>query len=165
MCQKIFYSLNWIKCSVQVWCDRFYDGGPFLFGKSLPNISYREKESLAWHIFRSIIKLMKQMTNDLRRRPISCYSWVEKQTQCCIINAFIAQSSLNIFAQKYLHKCKDTYFILQNRYLSIFQDSFGAKLLRDDCDLSSFSFVYFRFRKHNFGIYLFLFFWKKKSIF
>ena len=106
---KKIYSLNWIKCS----CDRFYDGGPFLFGKSLPNISYRENESLAWHIFRSIIKLMKQMTNDLRRRPISCYSWVEKQTQCCIINAFIAQSSRSIFAQKYLHKCKDTYFILQ----------------------------------------------------
>ena len=132
MCQKIFYSLNWIKCSVQVWCDRFYDGGPFLFGKSLPNISYRENESLAWHIFRSIIKLMKQMTNDLRRRPISCYSWVEKQTQCCIINAFIAQSSLSIFAQKYLHKCKDTYFILQNIIIFAFMKKVWLKWSAED---------------------------------
>ena len=29
-------------------------------------------------------------------------------------------------------KCKDTYFILQNKYLRIYQDSFGAKILRDD---------------------------------
>ena len=58
-----------------------------------------------------------------------------------------------------------TYFILQNKYLCISEDSFGAKILRDDCAAtSSFSFVYFRFRKHNFCIYLFLFFSKKKSI-
>ena len=44
-----------------------------------------------------------------------------------------AQSSLSIFAQKYLHKCKDTYFILQNKYLCIYEDSFGLKILRDDC--------------------------------
>ena len=28
------------------------------------------------------------------------------------------------------------YFILQNKYLHIYKDSFGAKLLRDDCTLS-----------------------------
>ena len=39
------------------------------------------------------------------------------------------QSSLSIFAQKYLHKCEDTYFILQNKYLGIYEDTFG-----DDCD-------------------------------
>ena len=44
-----------------------------------------------------------------------------------------AQSSLSIFAQKYLHKCKDTYFILQNKYLCIYEDSFGAKIVREDC--------------------------------
>ena len=44
-----------------------------------------------------------------------------------------AQSFLSIFAQKYLSKCEDTYFILQNKYLCIYEDSFGVKLLRDDC--------------------------------
>ena len=40
-----------------------------------------------------------------------------------------AQSSLSIFAQKYLRKCKDTtYFILQNKHLPIHEDSFGAKI-------------------------------------
>ena len=42
-----------------------------------------------------------------------------------------------LFAQKYLHKCKDTYFILQNKCLRIDEDSFGAKTLRDDCPLYS----------------------------
>ena len=49
-----------------------------------------------------------------------------------------AQSSLCIFTQKYLYKCEDTYFILQNKYLSIYKDSFGAKILSDDCSLSRF---------------------------
>ena len=43
------------------------------------------------------------------------------------------QSSLCIFAQKYRRKCKDTYFILQNKYLRIYEDSFGLMILRDDC--------------------------------
>ena len=46
-----------------------------------------------------------------------------------------AQSSLSIFAQKYFCKWKDTYFILQNKYLGINKDSFGAKILRYDCTL------------------------------
>ena len=50
-------------------------------------------------------------------------------------SALSAQSSLSIFAQKYLRKCEDTYFILQNKYLRIDEDSFGAKILRDDCAL------------------------------
>ena len=48
-----------------------------------------------------------------------------------------AQSSLSNFTQKYLHKCKDTYFILQNMYLCIYDNSFGAKTLGDDCALSA----------------------------
>ena len=45
-----------------------------------------------------------------------------------------AQSSLSIFAQNYLCKCKDTYFILQSNYLRIYKVSFEAKILfRDDC--------------------------------
>ena len=35
----------------------------------------------------------------------------------------------------YLRKCKDTYFSLQNKYLRIYEDCFGAKILRDDCAL------------------------------
>ena len=35
---------------------------------------------------------------------------------------------------KYLHKCEDTCFILQKKYyLCIYKDSFGAKILWDDC--------------------------------
>ena len=49
------------------------------------------------------------------------------------IRSFSTQSSLSIFAQKYLPKCKDTYFILQNKYLHIYEDNFGSKILRDDC--------------------------------
>ena len=36
------------------------------------------------------------------------------------------QSSLSIFAQKYLCKYKDTYFILENTYFHIYKDSFCA---------------------------------------
>ena len=43
------------------------------------------------------------------------------------------QSFLSIFTQKYLRKCEDSYFILQNKYLHIYDDSLGAKILRDDC--------------------------------
>ena len=34
-----------------------------------------------------------------------------------------AQSSPKFFAQKYLCKCKDTYFILKNKYLRIYEDT------------------------------------------
>ena len=50
-------------------------------------------------------------------------------------NHLSTQSSLSIFAQKYLRKCEDTYFILQNKYLWIYKDSFGARILKDDCAL------------------------------
>ena len=51
-------------------------------------------------------------------------------------NTLSVQSSLSSSAQNYLHKCKDTYFILQNKYLRIYKDSPGANILRDDCTLS-----------------------------
>ena len=38
-------------------------------------------------------------------------------------------------AHKYPCKCEDIYFILQNKYLCIYEDSFGAMILRDDCAL------------------------------
>ena len=40
--------------------------------------------------------------------------------------------------QNYLHKCEDNYFILQNKYLRIYEYSFIAKILRDDCALDVF---------------------------
>ena len=54
------------------------------------------------------------------------------------------QSFLSIFAQKYLRKCEDTYFILQkNKYLSFYNDSSGVKILGDDCALISLNSVGF----------------------
>jgi hypothetical protein len=50
-------------------------------------------------------------------------------------NHLSTQSSLSIFAQKYLCKCENTYFILQNKYLCIYEDSFGAMIIKDDCAL------------------------------
>ena len=52
-------------------------------------------------------------------------------------NTLSVQSSLSSFAQNYLHKCKDTYFILQKKYIHIYEDSFRAKMLRDDCTLTA----------------------------
>ena len=49
-------------------------------------------------------------------------------------------SSLGVFAPKHLHKCKDTYFILQNKYLRIYEDTFGTQILRDDCTLKVLNF-------------------------
>ena len=46
-----------------------------------------------------------------------------------------AQLSLSIFTQKYLRKCEDIYFILQNKCLCIYEDSFGAMIIKDDCAL------------------------------
>ena len=43
------------------------------------------------------------------------------------------KSSLSFFAQKYLRKSEDTWFIIQNKYLCIYEDSFGAKIVREDC--------------------------------
>ena len=47
---------------------------------------------------------------------ISCTYETRRGILCSILSA---QSSLSIFAQKYLCKCEDTYFILQNKYLCI----------------------------------------------
>ena len=52
------------------------------------------------------------------------------------------QSSLNIFANEYLHKCKDTYFVLQNKCLCIDEDSFEAKTLRDDNQKRKYEFLF-----------------------
>ena len=48
-------------------------------------------------------------------------------------NSISTQASLSILTQRYLHKCEDTYSILQNKYNCNYEDSFGVKILRDDC--------------------------------
>ena len=44
--------------------------------------------------------------------------------ECLSGKKFSSQSFLSIFVQNYLHKCEDTYFILQNKYLRIYKDSY-----------------------------------------
>ena len=53
-----------------------------------------------------------------------------------------AQSSLSIFAQKHLCNWEDAYFILQNKYLCINEDSFGAKIMHNATNSKKFRVVY-----------------------
>ena len=48
-------------------------------------------------------------------------------------NDFATGQNSEFHSKMYLQKCKDTYFILQNKYLCIYEDSFEGKILRDDC--------------------------------
>ena len=48
----------------------------------------------------------------------------ERNIQPIFIAIHSAQSSLSIFAQKYVRKCKDIHFILQNKYHSIYKGIF-----------------------------------------
>ena len=52
------------------------------------------------------------------------------------IHLLSAQSSLSIFAQKYLRKREETYFFLQNKYLHIYEVCFGVKMLRNNFALN-----------------------------
>ena len=64
---------------------------------------------------------------------LDCYWFLFWKSTFWIRRTQIAQSSLS---SKYLRKCKYVYSILQNQYLWIYEDSFGAKILRDDCGQS-----------------------------
>ena len=68
--------------------------------------------------------------------PHACKKVVVYGKQIATIVLFSGQSSLSIFAQKYLRKCKDIYIILQNKYLCIYEDNLGAKILADYCALN-----------------------------
>ena len=71
-----------------------------------------------------------------RRLAMFCLSYLLKNKIFHpMYNHLSTQSSLSIFAQKYRCKCENTYFILQNKYLCIYEDSFGSMILRDDCAL------------------------------
>ena len=50
-----------------------------------------------------------------------------------------AQSSQSFFAQRFLRKFEDNYFILQNKYLCFYKDSSGLKIHKDDCTLSKYT--------------------------
>ena len=66
------------------------------------------------------------------------------------IGLISAQSSLSFFAQKYLCKCEDTYFILQKSIFAFtYKDSLGAKILRDDCVLNASSILTLFLPKHS----------------
>ena len=89
---------------------------------------------LEWDIF-----LKKNWTDILYqtfRTNICCQiiSWVSTsklKSKCAIILL-----SKYLCWKVYLRKCKNTYFILQNKYLHIYEDSFGAKMLIDDWTLN-----------------------------
>ena len=68
----------------------------------------------------------------LKNENVSFYPLQLSDTSALLLST---QPSLNIFAQKYLDKCEDTYFILHNKYLRIYKDSFGSKIFWDDCAL------------------------------
>ena len=71
-----------------------------------------------------------------RRLAMFCLSYLLKNKIFHpMYNHLSTQSSLSIFAQKYRCKCENTYSILQNENLCIYEASFGAKILRDDCTL------------------------------
>ena len=55
--------------------------------------------------------------------------WAITLKSILVFSTIRAQSSLSIFAQKYLHNCEEIYFSLQNKYLCIYEYSFGAKIL------------------------------------
>ena len=75
--------------------------------------------------------LLAHILSDKKKKLLSSIC----DTKCTIIS-----HSLSILTQKYLRKWRDAYFILQNKYLCIYEDSFGAKILRNDCTLNLFFF-------------------------
>ena len=101
-----------------------------------------------WKMRKSLKKSIRQKrSSNLQKRALAPYSRVVlklKIVKLCldcywflfwkstfrIRRSQIAQSSLS---SKYLRKCKYAYSILQNQYLWIYEDSFWAKILRDDC--------------------------------
>ena len=46
----------------------------------------------------------------------------------CQIIVLLKNHSLYAIISKYLRRCKDAYFILQNKYLHNYEHSFGAKI-------------------------------------
>ena len=67
-----------------------------------------------------------------------------------ILKAWIrAQSSLSILFSIFINVKILRYFILQNKFFRIYEESFGAKILRDDCILKKLpSILQKKFQKH-----------------
>ena len=72
--------------------------------------------------------LPKTFRANICSQIISWVSTSKLKSKCAIILL-----SKYLCWKVYLRKCKNTYFILQNKYLHIYEDSFGAKIPRDDC--------------------------------
>ena len=70
---------------------------------------------------------------------------------------YSTHQSLSIFAQKFLRKCEDIRYILKNKYLCIYEDSFGAKIFRDDCATSVKKSFILMFCKSKIYLFIFLF--------
>ena len=71
-----------------------------------------------------------------------------------ILKAWIrAKSSLSIFLSIFINVKILRYFILQNNFFRIYEDSFGAKILRDDCTLKSCHLFYKKFFKNIFYLH------------
>ena len=76
---------------------------------------------------------MKAKLSELIGKKISFSELFESLLEFYIVIIYLVEvalksaiSSISIFAQKYLPKCKGTYFP------RIYKDSFGSKILRDD---------------------------------
>ena len=71
----------------------------------------------------------QQLKNFMRQKLTKIGSLELKKKLCSHLTMelvyYILQLSLSIFTQKYLLNCKDTYFILQNKFLRIYEDIFG----------------------------------------
>ena len=75
-----------------------------------------------------------------KRYPYLIFKSFEKFPSTYFLSA---QSSLSIFAQKYLHKCKDTYFILQNNYLRIYEENCQIQIEYIQSILDTLSVLYY----------------------
>ena len=84
-----------------------------------------------WRIWRLwlTISCLHSSTCESWSPPIYCWRSSSKHCQSSKHSGQVC----HLWVRNHLRKCEDTYFILQNKYLCIYQDSFGAKILTDDC--------------------------------
>ena len=55
----------------------------------------------------------------------------------CIGTLKVWKSIWGMISKKFDVKYEDTIFIIWNKYLCVYKDNFGVKILRDDCALST----------------------------
>ena len=92
------------------------------------------------HFFPSPSQIRAQQLKNFMRQKLTKIGSLELKKKLCshltmepsVLYYYIFQSFLSIFTQKCLRKCKETYLILQKRFLRIYEDIFGAKIMRFD---------------------------------